>query len=761
LVGGLWTALLFRQTATAFWITFLAPAGFGTAVMLFLPSRFAENEHVVIALLYGTAGAYIIFGFWLAHRLFHRAQDVAWTGGVISFSNWRYFQAAAKPSSVSVRRRKPIFALMKKEFQLHSISLFGAGALLVMHLVVFFLRIFYANAHKNSFADGVSMFFWTLWLILPLTIGCMTVAEERKLGVMEGQFCLPASRRLQFVIKFIPAMIFGVLLGGVMPVLLEGLAAHFGAPNDFFKPENSNGGFVPGITGFQISIVAVSAGLSLAAFFASTLAKNFLQASSIAIVIIVGFSLFVSFMAHVSEPPVTFFGIRLSPLLLTILIAIPTMIVTYLWLVYRNFNYFHEAGRLWRRNILGFIGAWLFVFVSSTMIYNRAWEIFEPAEPAHGAAKFSPANPPKLTGEFDNLLVRLPDGRVWFDSLGFSFDENQPNNWKQLWRMLVNPLPKSTGPQQFIDGSNWVSATAQRVDWWDVRGTTPSEAVHVIGYLDTVGVQSNGTLWISSEAKPVVWTGDKLVHFGNETDWKQVVRSRAGLLLLKNNGTLWRWGTNNFDWNESRTNWPSVRNFNPRQIGTNSDWQEIGGRWANLARKSNGTVWEINLNKNWENELHHETNLDQVSFQTFASSGSGERAYVRPDGTLWMSSMGKDAYLDFVRVGTETNWTTVALNAREIVALKSDGSLWQWHFLHPENVNMSQEQLILAAQEPPTRLGIHNDWVAIAGNWRNVVALAADGSLWLWPDREQYEQETLLKLPKQPQLLGNIFGKAD
>jgi ABC-type dipeptide/oligopeptide/nickel transport system permease component len=151
---------------------------------------------------------------------------VAWTGGVISFSNWRYFQGAGKPSSFSVRRRRPIAALLKKEFQMHSITLFCAGALLVLHLGIFFMRIFYVTAHRNSFADGVSDFFWMLWLVLPLTLGCMTVAEERKLGVMDGQFCLPASRRLQFVIKFIPAMIFGVLLGGIMPVLLEGLAAH-------------------------------------------------------------------------------------------------------------------------------------------------------------------------------------------------------------------------------------------------------------------------------------------------------------------------------------------------------------------------------------------------------------------------------------------------------------------------------------------------------------------------------------------------------
>jgi len=93
-----------------------------------------------------------------------------------------------------------------------------------------------------------------------------------------------------------------------------------------------------------------------------------------------------------------------------------------------------------------------------------------------------------------------------------------------------------------------------------------------------------------------------------------------------------------------------------------------------------------------------------------------------------------------LQVGKENDWRAVAVNQSRMVALKSDGSLWQWHFVNPWN--MSQEQLILTAQEPPTRLGIHNDWVALANTWEDVIALAADGSLWLWPDHEPYERYT-------------------
>jgi alpha-tubulin suppressor-like RCC1 family protein len=230
-------------------------------------------------------------------------------------------------------------------------------------------------------------------------------------------------------------------------------------------------------------------------------------------------------------------------------------------------------------------------------------------------------------------------------------------------------------------------------------------------------------------------------------------------LLLKNDGTLWRWGTNHLDWNNRQTNWHRLRIYQPNQIGTDSDWKEIGGDWwYHLARKADGSVWV--LIGDGMVELRRNTNLDQVSFPTLSLSGNGDEAYVRPDGTLWMRwTCGQNVTSvpsDFARVGTETNWTAVALTWQRMIALKSDGTLWQWHFVHLANVD-SQEQLIQVAREAPTRLGIHNDWVALANNWEDVIALAADGSLWLWPDREQYEQQTLLKLPKQPKFLGNVL----
>ena len=96
LYGGLWTTLLLRQTAAAFWITLLTPIGLLFLITLVMDKLFRSASDVVIfSVLYGAAGVYTISGFLLAHRLFHRAQDAAWTGGIVDFSKWRYFESGA------------------------------------------------------------------------------------------------------------------------------------------------------------------------------------------------------------------------------------------------------------------------------------------------------------------------------------------------------------------------------------------------------------------------------------------------------------------------------------------------------------------------------------------------------------------------------------------------------------------------------------------------------------------------------------------
>ncbi|MGA2870590.1 MAG: hypothetical protein ABSF34_15695, partial [Verrucomicrobiota bacterium] len=570
------------------------------------------------------------------------------------------------------------------------------------------MRAFYGetlndSVHRDSLMAALSEFYWTFWLIMPLVIGCMTVAEERKLGVMDGQFCQPVSRCLQFIIKFIPAMFFGVLLGGVMPLLLEFVAAKCGAPNDYLRPENhlyvsSFGSGGEGIVQFQVSIIALAAGLSFVGFFASTLAKSFLQALSIAIVISVACFFGNTLLFgdhHVEDDQFVFGSVRFGGVLLTFSIAILSGLVFLPCLAYRNFSRFVEIGQVWRRNILGLVGILLFVIISSRAIYDRAWEVFEPMEPAHGAPKLSQANPTALRLEtYQNLLVRLPDGRVWFDYLTSRDDVYPSEDVRSFKRwlswFLSNPLPRSAGPQKFIQGSNWVDATARHVD--DFFGENNDESFVAFGYAESVGIQSNGTLWVSEKSDPNIWTADKLARLGDETNWLQLARAYpiSSVLLLKKDGTLWYLGANHFDWEKWPQSWSGLRAFKPYQIGTNSDWSEISGTdvYGYLAKKADGTVWRVFFDQKIQKAEVGRVIFDNVfpSQKTAFYEPSALGVRIHNDGALWMFVLftaeslqhgEKPGNLPKWRIGTDTNWVSTVIAQSWMVALKSDGTLWE------------------------------------------------------------------------------------
>ncbi len=759
--GGLWTTLLLRQLAGAFWLTFLVPATLSGLSGAFLVGNRA-SDHLVIAVLSVVIGVYSLAGFRFARWLFFRAQDVGWSGGVIALPEWKFLSARAG-SGMEVRKRQPIFALLKKELLLQQGVLTGAAGLLVLHASVIAFRV----AHqfpKDSAGDGVGMILagtvWVLWLVLPPLMGSIAVAEERKFGVMESQLCLPASRRVQFAIKIFMTLGLGVFLGGVMPMLLESIGLALGSPNPVFWSGIHR--FDQARLGWCLYAVMVySACTAMVGFFASSLAKSFLQAISIALVTAVGLMMSITLFNFEQRSLCAWIA---PHSMLPLLVAVPTVVITLAWLAWLNFENFREGWPLWRRTLLGAVGAFVFIVAGSAASYHRAWEVFKPVEPAHGSAIFSLANPPEMLNEYENLLVRLPDGRVWFDYLSTRFPYDGLEFEQVLWR-IINPLPRSAGPREFIAGSNWADASARHLDEQIETGKPGSrDTVHIIGYAESVGIQKDGTLWASGKSDPKKWTADHLIRFSEETNWLQLVRgyNPTSILLLKKDGSLWRWGTNHFDLGGWPQVWPGVRAFQPYQIGADSDWTGIYLLNGIRARKADGSVWLVwGQGKNGKDELIRATNYDQIASQKFSKGAYGNSgAYVRNDGTLWVfgqlhgNGRSQPAF-EVLQSGRETDWVAVARKWDWMVAIKQDGTLWQWR-------TDDQEMLAAAFTAPPTRLGIHQDWISVVAVQAGVVALAADGSLWFWPNPSDYEySESLFQLPKQPLFVGNVLSAAD
>jgi ABC-type transport system involved in multi-copper enzyme maturation permease subunit len=339
--GGLWTTLLLRQIAGAFWFTLLTPL----AIVLGISAVFQDwivlgksiNTFIVAALV-----LYSVAGFLLAWRLFMRAQDVQWTGGEISLPHYQR-TSELRAGARAPRPRHWLSALAWKELQLHQGAFLIAAIILVLHLTAYFIRMFHPHT-QNPDLQFVFEAIWTLWLMMPLLIGAAAIAEERRMGTLEPQLCLPASRGKQLFVKFCMALVLSLIFGALMPLVIE----------------RNN------LLDYWQRIFLIAAGIFLVSFYASSLARTTLQAIGWAILLALVIYNAVLFPAS-SGPQFAYYGNSELALLKQHLDAAILPIVLG-WLTFSNFRHLNQNWKFWLRNFLAILAAFVCAIVVADLI---------------------------------------------------------------------------------------------------------------------------------------------------------------------------------------------------------------------------------------------------------------------------------------------------------------------------------------------------------------------------------------------------------
>jgi hypothetical protein len=780
--GGLWTVLLFRQIAAAFWLTVLVPG----CILVVLAGLFADHSSEFIeGVMASVLGIYSLAGFFFARWLFFRAQDSQWTGGTLVLPEMRG-SARLKSLAGVLQLQTPSAALWRKEFQLHQSQFVVAFMLLVLHLGVIATRHL-GHFRKNSTTEFILESFWALWLVMPVLVGCAAVAEERRLGMHESQLCLPVRRRTQFRIKLLVALGLSSLFGVVMPLLLEGskILPDTGNIKFFFGPSwwNLNSPAMLSLAGLALLIGGVS-------FYASTLARNALQtlAPAVAGVVITWFLFMVATIPMRSDYWFDFLWHGPLPYF----IVFPAMAVTLLALAFRNYQHVLTGWTLGRRNLLMLATVFALSVIATSATYHRFWEKFTSFEPPHGAARLTPANPAQLSTD-GGVSVRLADGSIWMAMFSTDLVKMTPA------ASILGNFKMALADRQFISGTNWL--TVKRA----------------VSYL--VGIKTDGTLWISEKPRQVTRQNGRLtvnedemrhlMQIGTENSWNSLLPWEGGysVWLTKTDGTLWRWNLIDFE-NRSRTNRQTVlHSFTPERLGTETNWAEVfQGNYRICLRKTDGNIWSPITP--WEtNSMPHSeiepgffigelaADLTHGQYRSIETINGTSRIGIRDDGTfriyahqllttntLTTNKNRRYAYPAWkwfatdMQIGTGTNWLDVTGYGEQIVTLKSDGTLWLWKFPRDNQWASHKKQFEAEIQNTvPVRLGTHSDWVAISSSGNLVITLAADGSLWFWPIGNEFywtvgdlhfgygtgTGNTLLDISRKPQFLGNVFDKAD
>ncbi len=757
LSGGLWTTLLFRQITAAFWITLLVPAALALGVSLIikwltlrlayvLPAATLRPDHAIPVAISAVLLPYSIAGYWWARRLFLRAQDVGW--GVVeaplpSFAGW--FNAHLR--GVGGSCRQPLRALVAKEFQLHSLSLFFAAGILALHLAAIGVRKF--GSETGGWREAAYLM-WALWFILPFIVGAEAVASERQLGTVEGQLCLPARRRTQFAVKLLFALTAGVSLGGFMPWLVENCASLFDVGSEVLTKsytsysvrEHSS---IPVLFGWA----AAAAGLALLSFYASTLTRSTLQALGGAVVGWIVVWMLILFGAR----PEVLCKVQLWRGWLFHWIGGVTLIPVVMGLSYWNFKRLHQAGQLWRRNLAVLIVWLVFTVAATSAVYYRTWELVTPLEPQHGPARIVGTKPAKFCQAIVRTFILLPDGRLW---------AAKDLTVKSIAWNRGQFMPASG---MFVSGSNWVDVVS---------------ALQFPASVRVVGLQADGSLWeilrepaqfsapFRADQPPAI----SLQRIGPDSDWKALAAGAGYFLAVKQEGSLWGWGENG---SGQLGEGPNRFTNGPVRIGKDSDWVAVfASQVTSAGVKRDGSLWKWGRldrlpDGKW---LRKETTFTSpirwslpatnlASFQSNAdcdlalyADGSAKAVGFVPRG--WLSDADRSE-LDGtgpvwhalpVQCGRAGEWSEI-VPGEFLLAIKRDRSLWKQRV----------EPWKRGKQTPLVKASDHSDWIGVSslgGNWP-LTALAADGTLCCWASVPFSHPGDLLAPTRRPLWTLNIF----
>ena len=252
--------------------------------------------------------------------------------------------------------------------------------------------------------------------------------------------------------------------------------------------------------------------------------------------------------------------------------------------------------------------------------------------------------------------------------------------------------------------------------------------------------------------------------------WRSVlsdVRSIAAgdrfTLAVRNDGTLWAWGANEYGQLGIGTTNSIIE---PVQVGNDANWltvSEGAGALHSLAIRDDGTLWAWGDNRFGQLGLGHTNDvLDPVQMGTNANwesvaAGWRHSMALRTDGTLWAWGENRFGQLGIgttnsafepIQVGTDANWQAMSVSLGDpqrtdpyygdrryshTLGLRTDGTLWAWG-----NNQTGQLGLGTQATDPPygvtqpTRIGTDTDWRSVSAGGFHGAAIRADGTLWVW-----------------------------
>jgi len=263
------------------------------------------------------------------------------------------------------------------------------------------------------------------------------------------------------------------------------------------------------------------------------------------------------------------------------------------------------------------------------------------------------------------------------------------------------------------------------------------------------------------------------LHVGGSTPLTNISAIASGnyhSIALANDGTVWIWGNNAYGQlgNNSRNDsWLPTR---PEGTLTNVI-AVAGGQFHSIVLKNDGTVWAWGSNAN--GQLGNGTSVDslipvKVSNLTgikAIASGDSHNLALASNGTVWAwgyngsGQLGNGSFTSAsipVQVVGIFNVSAVAAGGQRSLVLKQDGTVWDWGY--NGSGQLGNDSTIVSAL--PVQVGgsfpIKNG-VAIAAGENHSLVIRSDGTTWSWGANNMGQLGNNSTIPdaKTPVVVGN------
>ena len=326
-----------------------------------------------------------------------------------------------------------------------------------------------------------------------------------------------------------------------------------------------------------------------------------------------------------------------------------------------------------------------------------------------------------------NIFAKRTDGSLW--SRGANLSGNLGNGTTGY----VNALT------QIGTDTNWTNTISP--------GGDNTFAIKTNGTLWAWGQNTFGTLGLGLPNQEIVAIPTQV---GTATTWVKVIIGPGISLAIKSDGTLWSWGTNSAGKLGTGNTDNNYQVNVPTQVGTATNWQSVYSGFAgNFAIKNDGTLWSWgsvspvqlgypNANVNNAYRTPHQVGTD-TNWAT-VSVGSTITFGIKTDGTLWawgrtnidsapyLFGNGLQPYTSIIpiQIGTDTNWATISVASETITALKTNGTRWGWGYNSQYQLGMGLG--MNAFVTVPTQSDTATDWITI----NYTTGLKQNNSLYYW-----------------------------